>query len=155
MSAARNHRRLPPYLEAALRMLGNNSTPGVVQVEIRHDDTCPLLKGVGACNCKFVAHLVSDSRKPPNPYPNTTGESIMIDFNDIPTNVKKLATGCFLQHLGPAELLALSPPNALAVAENAGLDREEYIAAIEWLVEANRKHADAIHRWNELRRQAQ
>lgn len=66
MSAAGNKpRRLPPYLEAALRMLGNNSTPGIVQVEIRHDETCPLLKGMGACNCEFVAQVVSDSRKPP------------------------------------------------------------------------------------------
>jgi hypothetical protein len=75
----------------------------------------------------------------------------MIDFNDIPTNVQKLATGCFLEHLGPKELLELSPPDAFAVAENVGLAAHEYIAAIEWLADYNDKHAKALRRYAEER----
>jgi hypothetical protein len=43
---------VPPYLEAVLRLFSDNPTPGVVHVEVRHDETCPLLKGSGPCECQ-------------------------------------------------------------------------------------------------------
>jgi hypothetical protein len=76
----------------------------------------------------------------------------MIDFNAIPENVKKLAVECLLEHVGTDRLLAMSPPNALAVAENAGLDPAAYIGAIAWLADYNEKHAQALQRWNETRK---
>jgi hypothetical protein len=71
----------------------------------------------------------------------------MIDLNDIPTNVTRLATAGFLEHMGPKELLNLSPANAVAFAENYGLGFEQYIAAIEWLGEYHVKHAESLRRY--------
>ena len=79
----------------------------------------------------------------------------MIDFNDVPPNVTKLATGCFLEHIGPAEMTNLSPPNALALAENIGLAPEQYIAAIEWFGAYHEKHAEALRRYARQRRRQQ
>jgi hypothetical protein len=77
----------------------------------------------------------------------------MIDFDTVPANVQRLAIGCFLQHVGPAELLEFSPPDAAAVAEIFDISVEEYIAAMKWLTGHNKRHIHALQRWNKRRRQ--
>lgn len=71
-----------------------------------------------------------------------------IDFRDIPLNVELVAS------FGPHELLALSPPDAVAVAKECGLTFEEYITAIEWLSDYHAKHAEALRNYAEERPRA-
>lgn len=71
----------------------------------------------------------------------------MIDFGTVPHNVQRLALGCFFQHIGPAELTELSPPNALSFAENLGIPFREYIVAVEWLGNYHAKYVEALRHY--------
>jgi hypothetical protein len=70
----------------------------------------------------------------------------MIDFANVPETVQKLATGCLLQNVGPKELVALAPPDAIAVVENFGLSVFEYIEALKWVSDYHAQHAEALKR---------
>ncbi len=71
----------------------------------------------------------------------------MIEFNKVPETVQRLATGCFLQRFGPDDLMEMTPPNALAVADNFNITPKEYIEAIRWLGNFHTTHADALLRY--------
>jgi len=75
----------------------------------------------------------------------------MIQFDQVPANVKMLATACFLQQVTHEQLTAFRPPDAIAFGEDAGLCPREYIAACRWLGEYFAAHAEALRAYVEAR----
>lgn len=78
----------------------------------------------------------------------------MIDFNQVPSSVTRLATAAFLQQMTHEQMTAMDPPVAVAFAEEAGIGVEDYIAALRWVSEYFKAHADALRAFAEARRHA-
>ena len=79
----------------------------------------------------------------------------MIDIANIPSNVQKLALGCFIgEHIGPDELLVITPENAISVAANCGLTIREYAEALIWIGDYQLRHGEALKQYVQQRRRA-
>ena len=68
----------------------------------------------------------------------------MVDYTQIPENVRRLASVAFLQGFDCTMLQRLGREAAASFAAEAGLTVREYAAAMRWLGDFYMKHADEL-----------